>query len=213
MITLRGKVSVQRLSGIVNIVPSAGNPPLQAKVVYPSHSEQIVKPDDDFYGLSIVTVVATPRLPACVVSAVEGGDRKLEIMIDIEADVSVTGEVFVQTHALYGGVRLPLLPEDVLAQYPYCWIWKDPDTAEYKAFFSTAVWYYYDVSLKRSVSETSPVYVYSEENDAWEFSQNHSATQKLGNSSAITWTNFNIPKGSATATSYQKTATEPGITV
>lgn len=92
MITLRGKVSVRRLSGIVNIVPSAGNPPLQAKVVYPSHSEQIVKPDDDYYGLSVVTVVATPRLPACVASFAEGIRETVTTAVNIAVAISVTAE-------------------------------------------------------------------------------------------------------------------------
>lgn len=95
MITLRGKVSVQRLSGIVNIVPSAGNPPLEAKVVYPSHSEQIVKPSDDYYGLSVVTVVATPRLPVCEVNIASDVEKIVGKVVNIAAAVSVTAENYV----------------------------------------------------------------------------------------------------------------------
>ena len=219
---LTGQIFEQRVHGKVNVVPSDGNSggPLQAKTAYPSHSEQIIVPDEDYYGLVSVTVKPTPRLPACVASFYEGMTENVENVINIAADVLITGKIFVQSHALYGGVRLPLLPEDVLAQYPYCWIWQDPNTAEYKAFFSTAVWYFSsrvsggDV-MYRTVSETSPVYVYSDVTDTWEFLQNHSSSQKLGvyRDGYITWTNFDIPEGSASATSYFKTATTPGLTV
>lgn len=201
MIKLTGRIRSPRLAGSINMVPAeGGGGPLQAKTAYPSHSEQIIAPDEDYYGLVAVTVKPVPRLPAC--------------------EVSVYGEVFIQTHALYGGVRLPLLPEDVLAQYPYCWIWKDTDTGEYKAFFSTAIWYYNRSTSKgrmmyRTVSETSPVYVYSAENDAWEFLQNHRDNQKIGtySSGSIIWTNFDVPSGSADATSYFEYASTPGLTV
>lgn len=73
MVKLEGRVSVKRLYGEIYRVPgSAGGGPLQAKTVYPSHSEQIIAPDDDFYGLALVTVKPTPRLPACVTSMGEG---------------------------------------------------------------------------------------------------------------------------------------------
>lgn len=73
MVKLEGRISPKRLYGEIYRVPSAGSGgPLQAKTVYPSHSEQIVTPDDDFYGLSLVTVKPTPRLPAFVIGVCEG---------------------------------------------------------------------------------------------------------------------------------------------
>lgn len=73
MITLKGKISVQRLSGILNIIASEGaGGPLQSKVIFPKHDEQIVVPGDDYYGLAVVTVRPTPRLPFCATSMQEG---------------------------------------------------------------------------------------------------------------------------------------------
>ena len=100
MVRLEGRVSVSRFYGTINIVPSDGNSggPLQAKTAYPSHSEQIIAPDEDFYGLVSVTVKPTPRLPACVVS-VDGkscGTGYVEIVVDIAAAVSVTAEKYVE---------------------------------------------------------------------------------------------------------------------
>lgn len=193
---------------------------LQRKTIAPKMVEQIVVQDEEYYGLKEVTVEAIPKIPACVASVFEDTEIVCKTGVEIAAAVSVAAEIYVQTHAKYGSVRLPLLPEDVLAAYPYCWIWKDTDTAEYKAFFSTAIWYFNRrVSggdlMYRTVSETSPVYVYSQDADKWEFLQDHSSNQKIGvyNSGSIVWTNFDVPNGSATATSYFKTATEPGLTV
>jgi hypothetical protein len=69
VIQLKGHIRVPRLTGKVNLIPSASGGsggPLQAKTAYPSHSEQIIAPDDDYYGLVSVTVKPVPRLPACV---------------------------------------------------------------------------------------------------------------------------------------------------
>lgn len=66
MIELTGQVRVRRLTGTINIIPSesGGGGPLQAKTVYPSHSEQVIAPDEDFYGLVSVTVKPVPRIKA-----------------------------------------------------------------------------------------------------------------------------------------------------
>lgn len=219
---LNGQIIRRQVWGDLKAVPAeVGGAKLQAKTVFPRHSEQIIKPDDDYDGLAVVTVKPVPRLPACGVDIFSDVDNIVEKVINIETVVGITGKVFVQTHALYGGVRLPLLPEDVLAQYPYCWIWKDPDTAEYKAFFSTGIWYLAErlssgQTMTRTVAETSPWYVYSAKNDAWELLENSNANKWVGDyarADNIQWTNFNIPDGSASATTYAKTATAPGLTV
>lgn len=99
MITLRGKISVQRLRGIVNIAASeGGGGPLQAKTVYPSHEEQIVAPDEEYYGLVAVTVRPVPRKPA-VESMILEGTAHLDTPVSVEKNlgitVSVSGEIYV----------------------------------------------------------------------------------------------------------------------
>lgn len=91
MVKLEGRISAKRLYGKINLVPSDGNSggPLQAKTVYPSHSEQIIAPDDDYYGLVSVTVKPTPRLPACVASFAEGIHETVENVVNIAAVASV----------------------------------------------------------------------------------------------------------------------------
>lgn len=75
MAKLQGRIEVKRLYGKINLVPSDGSSggPLQAKTAYPSHSEQVIAPDEDFYGLVSVTVKPTPRLSAFSVN-VAGDD-------------------------------------------------------------------------------------------------------------------------------------------
>lgn len=96
MIKLDGRISVKRLYGKINLVPSSGNSggPLQAKTAYPSHSEQIIAPDEDYYGLVSVTVKPVPKLPACVVSVRGGGAEDFKVLL---AEASISASVSVET--------------------------------------------------------------------------------------------------------------------
>ena len=100
MIKLEGRISVKRLYGKINLVSGSagGGGPLQAKTAYPSHSEQVIAPDEDYYGLVAVTVEPVPRLPVCVVSVAEGiPDAKMfESVVNIAIGVSVTAEDYVE---------------------------------------------------------------------------------------------------------------------
>ena len=56
--------------------------PLQAKTAYHSHSEQIIAPDEDYYGLVSVTVKPVPKLKtaeARFFEGVEGFKTAIEI--------------------------------------------------------------------------------------------------------------------------------------
>ena len=76
------------------MIPSeGGGGPLQAKTVYPSHSEQIIAPDEDYYGLVAVTVKGVPRLPFAAVSVGEGiGAVECETDIPVSVYVTITAE-------------------------------------------------------------------------------------------------------------------------
>ncbi len=69
---LIGQLYDHRIRGILNTVPSSGSVLLQAKTAYPSHDEQVIMPDDDYQGLSLVKVIATPRVPMAETSFSEG---------------------------------------------------------------------------------------------------------------------------------------------
>jgi hypothetical protein len=97
VIKLNAQIRVQRLAGKVLLIPSDGaGGPLQAKTAYPSHSEQIITPDEDYYGLVSVTVKPVPKLPACVVSVAEAKSNIVECVVNVAAVVSVTAENYTE---------------------------------------------------------------------------------------------------------------------
>lgn len=111
MIKLTGRIRSPRLAGSINMVPAeGGGGPLQAKTAYPSHSEQIIAPDEDYYGLVAVTVKPVPRLPFAAVEVYEALPDVAETVVNLGAVVSVTAEKYVTfTSACYentGGTEL-----------------------------------------------------------------------------------------------------------
>lgn len=96
-IKLKGRVDVKRLSGKINLVPSASSGgPLQAKTVYPSHSEQAIAPDEDYYGLAVVTVKPVPRVPVAQSEFMEGMITWGEFFEE-EMDISVEHSIEYKT--------------------------------------------------------------------------------------------------------------------
>lgn len=90
MVKLEGRISPKRLYGNIYRVPSDGSGgPLQAKTVYPNHDEQIIAPDEDFYGLALVTVKPVPRKPAGVSMAM-GGTAHLNNPVSVEVNMPVS---------------------------------------------------------------------------------------------------------------------------
>lgn len=94
IIKLNGRITEQRLAGRINMIPSeGGGGPLQAKTAFPSHSEQVIAPDEDFYGLVSVTVKPVPRVKALDLAVTSEGAKEVEmIMPNFLSDVSVTSE-------------------------------------------------------------------------------------------------------------------------
>lgn len=211
MIKLNAQIRVQRLAGkIMRTASDGAGGPLQAKTVYPSHSEQIIVPDEDFYGLSIVTVKATPRLPAFAMSVCEGnGDifygDVVENVVNIAVGVeSVTAEKYY-TYFLYNGVRLPRIPFDVLEKYPHIWI-SGSDSEGYKLTVSAKPWYYNNERMYLPVSAYNCRYTFK--NDAWVKGDSYTDTGAY-TAGTLLWTSHDIPNGSADATDIYFKATEP----
>ena len=161
------------------------------------------------------------RIPACIASVGSDINNIIDHVVYIGAVMSVEGGEYVQTHALYGNARLPLLPEDVLAQYPYAFIYKNRDETFYRLVLSTGIWWYSytaERNLYPVVTENRPVYKADLNSDKWEFLEYHTDKKiylAYFNSwyADLNWSNFNVPDGSADATSFYKTATEPGLTL
>lgn len=205
MIELHGQIAPVRLHGQLNKVPSeSSGGPLQSKTAWPSHSQQIITPDDDYYGLASVKVEPVPRLPACVASFAEGIHETVENVVNIAAVVSVNGVTW--THSLYGGVRLPNIPEDVLAQYPY--IFMLPNKRFYA--FSVVPYWYPTTQYPTCMKADGPGvrYDYNADTDEWELKETLSSIYII-TPDGLLWSNYNVPNGSATATSIYFKATNP----
>ena len=115
-------------------------------------------------------------------------------------------------HYISHGVLLPEIPQDVLAEYPYCWIRKDGDNSKYNLVFSKTKWYYNN-GLSKGTSDNIPYYsiTFSECDTAEEWTNVEYSANSFGISATRTviWSNHDIPNGSATSTSIYFHRSEP----
>lgn len=219
MIELHGQVTTQRLHGQLNVVPNEGSTggPLQSKTVHPSHDEQIITPDEDYYGLAVVKVEPVPRVPACFADTGYQLPNVVETKVNIGAEVSVTAEKYY-THFLYNGVRLPRIPDSVLASYPYAWIRNNTTSGYYDLMLSDVPFYYLpsDAGVKEgNLVVGKPWYrvliTTAETVTAWENNTSNNTFSGWGIDSARTvlWSNHDIPNGPADATEIYFAGSEP----
>lgn len=68
---------------------------LQEKVVYPSHDEQAIAPDEDYYGLAVVAVKPVPRVPACEVRVSGDSGDIVEIPVNIGVETEIIAEDYI----------------------------------------------------------------------------------------------------------------------
>lgn len=207
MIKLNAQIRVQRLAGNVLLIPSdTSGGPLQAKTVWPSHSEQIIAPDEDYYGLVAVTVKPTPRLPACVTSLVEDGEmgRIVGEVINISTGSTVE-ERTVESYS-YNGMEFPEIPAE-FDGYPHRIIAADSSGAHY-AFLSPTPWY-----LAASGSEFlkgedkyAPRLSYIESVPCWLYAGDY---RLLTSSYTVIWSSHDIPNGAADAEEIYFSGTKP----
>lgn len=203
---LTGWITPQRLQGNLNAVPTeVGGALLQAKTAWPSHSEQTIKPDDDYDGLALVVVKPVPRLPACVASMTEGISHVVENVVNIAAVVSVNGVTW--THSLYGGVRLPNIPEDVYGKYLL--ISTNKDSTNYLLHASDDIIYHQDYNGSPCMNSGTTMTIYScvPGGEAWELTGTGQAAFRYMYN--LIWSNHDMPNGSATATGIYFMATNP----
>lgn len=132
------------------------------------------------------------------------------------ASVSVTAEEYVppKTHALYNGVRLPKIPESLLASYPYAWIRKNTTSGYYDLIMSDSPYYYSSYIYEGAGVAGKPYYrvPISSAGSAtgWTNYGSHGYTSwGLDANRTVLWSNHDIPNGSATATDIYFEGTEP----
>lgn len=90
MIKLEGRISLKRLHGKINVVPSSvSSANLKPLTIYPKHDKQVFAADEDFDGFSVVTAEPVPRKPAGV-SMVKVGTAHLNNPVAVEVNMPVS---------------------------------------------------------------------------------------------------------------------------
>lgn len=150
------------------------------------------------YSLDEMAVLAAEKVGG---SGGDGSPRVVESLVNIETVVSVTWENYY-THAMYNGVRLPKIPENVLVEYPYAYILSS------NAYFgASSVQPYISSSGNLRADGKAVLYHYDSEKDAWVLFTNQTTVDAPID--GLTWTNVDIPNGSATATDIYFYGSEP----
>ena len=219
MIELRGKLTIQRISGSINVVPTSGSPPLQGKTVFPSHEEQLIKPDGEYYGLSVVTVVAVPRLPIAESSANYQNEffvgRTIDLTGGVYAEVPEPGDPYYHNRVQY-----PEIPDDIKNSSPYVVIVLYGD--EVRFYASNQPFYVCvdgDYTYLRSQTGAANVRgTFRTEVNQWVVTGASDSRWSLylddfiGNETyVIWWSNHDIPNGSPEATDIFFPTSEPTV--
>ena len=115
----------------------------------------------------------------------------------------------------YNGVLLPEIPQDVLAENPYCWIRKNTSSGEYDLCFAPQPWYFSngmyfpDVGSVTSYRYTVPIATYADATE-WTFAISGTFSYYTVDSSrTVLWSNHDIPNGSTTSTTFYFAGTNP----
>lgn len=132
----------------------------------------------------------------------------------MKTDVTVTVAASAPTQAMYNGVKLPVIPQEVLKQYPYAWIRNNISTGQYQLVFAAYPWYY-NGGMYCSGGEKVPEPWYNVDYSnastatAWIFYKDAVGYFSADETRPVMWTNHDIPNGSATATEIYFLKTEP----
>ena len=117
----------------------------------------------------------------------------------------------------YNGVKLPEIPADVLAEYPYAWIRKDDANGNYNLVFGKQPWYY-DAEPVLICGDKSSLPYYSIAISSyltateWTNLKDGGGTNfGLAANRTVLWSNHDIPNGSATATEIYFKGSNPVI--
>lgn len=135
--------------------------------------------------------------------------------IDTTTEKFTTGAVYFARSSgslgnklFYNGVLLPEIPADVLATYPYAVMAVNKETMQYQLLASKQVWFSDGTSITNKADSSEPfLYAYVGD-DSWKTGTSGNYAFTIA-SRPLIWSNHNIPKGSATATSFYFAGSEP----
>jgi hypothetical protein len=146
-------------------------------------------------------------LKAGQTATIKTAETEVEYDIVVKAGGAKAEEV-ESTHAFYNGVKLPKIPEDVLAQYPYCWIRSDGDGSIIDLVCAQYPWYVLNETLYIPDS-TWVQYMTYLSSEVWTYKTSYTDNGRFGFGKAFIWSNHDIPNGSADATDIYFEGTEP----
>lgn len=145
-----------------------------------------------------------------------GGGYVFENTVNLGIEVVVLDE-HVVTHCYYNGVKLPVIPEDVLAEYPYAWIRNNTTTGYYNLIFTAVQPYLYTdgtaIAYGSGTSTTCVLYniaiANAESATEWTYDSKQDTWHGLDTARTVLWSNRDIPNGSADATDIYFEGTDP----
>lgn len=115
----------------------------------------------------------------------------------------------------YNGVKLPEIPADAMASYPYAWIRDNKTTGQYQLIMSATGFYFKDNALYDKYSAISKQYnitIGDTSATAWVDANNTTySSWGLDANRTVLWSNHDIPNGSTTATEIYFKGSEPVI--
>lgn len=179
--------------------------PTQAgKTITPGPTEQIAVAAGKYVTGDII-------IAAVQNSGGGGGDGSALIIngseVFISSDMSVIVEDYEEpkTYALYNGVRLPTIPEDVLATYPYAFVVKF-EAGTYHLYAGTEKAYYGNNQLNIPTSSRAR---YDQSGTAWALFSIYTTSTFFAAGTTLVWSNFDVPNGSPDSSTIYFNGTEP----
>lgn len=152
-------------------------------------------------------------LEAGQTATIKTAETEVEHDIVVKAGGAKAEEV-ESTHALYNGVKLPKIPEDVLAQYPYAWIRKNTSSGNYDLVFAATSWFIttnmYCVEGESAILPWYTVPIATADSAmSWTFNKNTTGNFAVDADRPVFWSNHDIPNGFATDIYFEGTEPEP----
>lgn len=115
----------------------------------------------------------------------------------------------------YNGVKLPEIPADVLAEYPYAWIRDNRTTGQYQLIMSQTGFYFNGSAIadkNNAISKQYNITIGDTSATTWVDANNSTySSWGLDANRTVQWSNHDIPNGSADATEIYFKSSEPVI--
>lgn len=152
------------------------------------------------------TDLLTPEQMVAEIRGIESGSPSAaEVTFGYVKKTETVTEQAPNGKRFYNGVLLPEIPADVLASFQYCWINSTADGLVVAAY----PWYYASAKMNIPTSSENRKYVLNADGTGWTLNNTYTDTGGYSVDAIPTWSNHDIPNGSATATEIYFKGSEP----